>query len=57
MAQILDSRREPVTVRSEDEVYDSLFLTWRKQLLLDRLLSARLSAMVAMPLGRLGKGS
>jgi hypothetical protein len=55
-AQILDSRREPVTVRSEDEVYDGLFLMWRGQLLLNGLVMACLSSMVAMPLNRIGKG-
>lgn len=54
MVQILDSCREPVTVRSEDKVYDGMFLTLREQLLLDGLLMARLSSVVAMPLGRIG---
>jgi hypothetical protein len=56
MVQILDSCREPVTVRSEDEVYDGLFLAWSKQLLLDSFVAACPSSVVAMPLGSVGKG-
>jgi hypothetical protein len=56
MVQIFDPGREPVAVRSEDEVYDGLFLAWREQLLLDRFVTACSSSVVAMPLGRVGKG-
>jgi hypothetical protein len=56
MVQIFDPGREPVAVRSEDEVYDGLFLAWREQLLLDSFITACSSSVVAMPLGRVGKG-
>ena len=56
MVQILDFGREPVTVRAEDEIYDGLFLAWRKKLLLDRFLPTCPSSVIAMPLGSVGKG-
>ena len=56
MVQIFDFGREPVAVRSEDEVYDGLFLAWREQLLLDRFVTACSSSVVAMPLSSVGKG-
>jgi hypothetical protein len=54
-AQILDSCRVPITIRSEDKVYNGLFLMWREQLLLDRLVLSCLSSVIAMPLGGRGK--
>jgi len=54
-AQILDSRRVPITIRSEDKVYNGLFLMLREQLLLDRLVLLYLSSVIAMPLGGRGK--
>ena len=55
MVQIFDRCRTPVAVRSEDEVYDRLFLTWREQLLLDSFVAACTSTVVTMPLGGVGK--
>ena len=54
-AQILDSCRVPITIRSKDKVYNGLFLMWREQLLLDRLVLSCLSSVIAMPLGGRGK--
>jgi hypothetical protein len=56
MVQIFDFGRKPVAVRSEDEVYDGLFLAWREQLLLDRFVTACSSSVVAMPLSSVGEG-
>jgi hypothetical protein len=55
MVQILDFGREPVAVRSEDEVYDGLFLAWREKLLLDGFVTTCPSSVVAMPLSSVGK--
>jgi hypothetical protein len=56
MVQIFYFGRESVAVRSEDEVYDGLFLAWREQLLLDRFVTACSSSVVAMPLSSVGEG-
>jgi hypothetical protein len=56
MVQIFDSCREYVEVRSEDEVYDGLFRTWREQLLLDSFVTTCPSFVIAMPLGSIGEG-
>jgi hypothetical protein len=55
MVQIFDPCRETIAVRSEDEVYDGLFLTWREQLLLDSFVASGTSTVVTMPLGSIGK--
>jgi hypothetical protein len=54
-AQILDSCRVPITIRSEDKFYNGLFLMWREQLLLNRLVLSCLSSVTAMPLS--GRGN
>lgn len=56
MVQILNSCRIPVSVRSEDMIYDRLLFTGSEQLLLDRLIFKRLSAMVTVPFRRRGQG-